>query len=144
MTKQISGLAWHLHHDQLVEWCNDYDERVAYIKTSKPLSEQATRLRLFQMVKSPPAKLKPGPSAAAYNKARAVLDKARLARATRPAAYVKALSNYDKAAKVLDQEWINYKKTFFAARFELRDLHKVECPDCPWNGKTIFPEGAGP
>ena len=24
----------------------------------------------------------------------------------------------------------------------IEKLHKKECPDCPWNGKTIFPEEA--
>src|SRR3972149_3274028 len=23
---------------------------------------------------------------------------------------------------------------------EMEELHKIECPNCPWNGKTIFPE----
>jgi hypothetical protein len=23
----------------------------------------------------------------------------------------------------------------------LMSLHKEECPDCPWDGRTIFPEG---
>ena len=64
----ITGLAWHVHHDHLAEWCHDYQERVDYIRKTKPLHEQETRLRLFQMVKDPPARL---------SKARADLDKAR-------------------------------------------------------------------
>ena len=84
-----TGLYWHLHHDRLVEWCTDYDERVAYIKVRKPAHEQESRLRLFRLV-------------------RAV-----------PPALVKALA---------------------AAQPELEALHRVECVNCTWNGKTIFSE----
>ena len=61
-----TGLYWHLHHDRLVEWCTDYDERVAYIKVRKPAHEQESRLRLFRLVRAvPPALVK---ALAAYNK----------------------------------------------------------------------------
>ena len=50
--KQIkSGFYWHVHHDKLIEYCYDYDERVDYIKKEKPRNEIETRLRLFKPVK---------------------------------------------------------------------------------------------
>jgi hypothetical protein len=45
-----SGLYWHVHHDKLLEWCWDYDERVAFIKHNKSSREIEPRLRLMQPV----------------------------------------------------------------------------------------------
>lgn len=49
-TKTIQGLAIHVHHDTLVEYCYDYAERVKYIKSDKPKNEQKTRLRVFKIL----------------------------------------------------------------------------------------------
>jgi len=46
------GFAWHVHHNILVEWCYNFEERTKVIKESKPKNEIETRLRLFKMVKS--------------------------------------------------------------------------------------------
>lgn len=45
-----SGLAIHCHHNILVEYCYDYDERVEAIKRDKPQNEQKVRLRLFKIL----------------------------------------------------------------------------------------------
>ena len=52
MKKEIKKQGWaiHVHHNILVEWCYDYDERVNYIKTEKPKKEKKTRLRLFKIL----------------------------------------------------------------------------------------------
>ena len=47
--KQL-GFFWHVHHEILLEWCYDYDERVRHIRTQKLPGEQDLRLRLFQPV----------------------------------------------------------------------------------------------
>lgn len=44
------GWAFHLHHETLVEWCTDYDDRVRFIKDDKPKDEQSLRLRLFKII----------------------------------------------------------------------------------------------
>ncbi len=88
--KIISGFAFHCHHDKLVEWVTNYDERVEYIKACKPPGERELRLRLFKMIP---------------------IDRL-------PVKLVKACAEYD-----------------------FTELHKELCPDCPWDGKTIFPEG---
>jgi hypothetical protein len=41
---------WHVHHDQLFEYCYSYDLRVAFIKRCKDSSEVNTRLRLLKPV----------------------------------------------------------------------------------------------
>ena len=48
MTK--SGLSIHCHHNVLVEYCYNYDERVGAIKRDKPKNEQEIRLRLFKLL----------------------------------------------------------------------------------------------
>ena len=50
MKDKIKGLAIHLHHDKLAEYCYDYNQRVEEIKNTKPLAEQEIRLRLFKIL----------------------------------------------------------------------------------------------
>ena len=45
----MKGLSIHCHHDILIEYCYDYDERVKAIKR-KPANEIKTRLRLFKLL----------------------------------------------------------------------------------------------
>ena len=52
-----SGYYWHVHHEQLWEWCYDYDERVAYIRAEKPAGEVELRLRLMQPVRAVPERM---------------------------------------------------------------------------------------
>src|SRR3990167_1409512 len=48
MMKQ--GLSIHCHHNVLIEYCYDYDERVIAIKRDKPENERKIRLRLFKLL----------------------------------------------------------------------------------------------
>ena len=128
---KISGLAFHCHHDILCEYVYDFDERVRYIKTRKPPEERELRLRLFKMI---PTELMPGRESmlwADYRKARADYCKAR-------ADYCKAWADYDKACADYCKAQADYISKF---NKEIKQLHKELCPDCPWNGKTIFTEG---
>jgi len=152
--KQETGFAFHVHHDVLVEWCTDYDERVQYIKENKPASEQALRLRLFKFV--PVDRLPPEPAKAweaynkareacdkaweAYNKAREACNKAREACNKAREAYDKAWEAYDKAWEACDKAWEACNKAWEACMPELIKLHEELCPNCTWDGKTIFPE----
>ena len=76
----------------------------------KPKEEQELRLHLFQPVKGD-LSAEVIETGQAYNKARRAYYKARQT-------YTKALNNSMPA---------------------IEELHKIECPDCPWDGKTIFP-----
>src|SRR3990167_3180043 len=49
-TKIISGMAFHVHHDVLFEYCHNYQERVDYINKEKPEHERKTRIKLFAML----------------------------------------------------------------------------------------------
>ena len=50
MSYTKSGWYWCVHHNILLEWCYNYDERVEAIKTTKPENEVPTRLREFRRV----------------------------------------------------------------------------------------------
>lgn len=95
-----SGIAFHCHHDKLFEYVYDYDERVKYIKESKPKNEVDLRLRLFKMI---PEDLLPGRESIKWKK------------------YIKAWRAYIQ----------KYEKDFIT-------LHEKLCPECPWNGESIF------
>ncbi len=158
-----SGLAFHCHHDIVFEFVYNYDERVRFILDSKPKGEQELRLRLFKMI---PDELIPGkglPEWEAYCKAGEVYDKAWEAYCKAGQAYDKtgeayyktgevyrkAGEVYYKAGKAYDKTGEVYYKTGEAYRKawgayckkhhkELEKLHTNLCPDCPWDGKTIF------
>ena len=119
-----AGFAFHVHHDQLMEFCFDYAERIEHIKNYKPQGEQELRLRLFRLI--PPERLPRVLDKAleAYDKALEVYDKARGA--------------YDKAQEARDKALEVYDKAREACMPEIIKLHKELCPNCPWDGETIF------
>src|SRR3989344_3478505 len=125
------GFFWHVHHTVLLEWCYNYEERARYIRTNKPRNEQETRLRLFKPVQGrlPEAVVK---AHQAYVEARQAYDKARQAHLRAYQDYDKASQAYDKAEQALDEVLEDN-----TAKIEA--LHAKECPNCPWNGHTIFP-----
>ena len=70
---------------------------------------------------------------AAYDQARAALNQARAALDQAWAVYDQARAAYDQARAAFEQAISNNREHFEAT-------HHLWCePDCPWNGKTIFP-----
>ena|SRR3989344_3615601 len=140
------GFFWHVHHTVLLEWCYNYEERARYIRTNKPRNEQETRLRLFKPVQGrlPEAVVK---AHQAYVEARQAYDKARQAhlRAYQEAydkalqAYVEAYQAYDKASQAYDKAEQALDEVLEDNTAKIEALHAKECPNCPWNGHTIFP-----
>mgnify|MGYP001566264005 CR=1 FL=1 len=120
--KHEPGLYWHVHHDVLAEWCWDYQERAEYVRTQKPQGEQELRLRLLQPVQGQLA-TKWGQAWAEWNRASAVADKARAE---------------------LHRAEVELGRAEAEHRLELEALHTQECPNCPWDGRTIFPQPFGP
>ena len=45
-----TGWYWFLHHDTIVEWTDDIDERWDYVCRNKPLNELPTRLKWMRHV----------------------------------------------------------------------------------------------
>lgn len=134
------GLALHLSHDQPFGYCYSYNERVAYIKENKPSDEIPLRLRLFQIV---PEKKIPGRDSQAYVVALQATEQAAWQAwqtwQTRQA-WGQAWQEAWKAYVVAWQEaWQAWQQAYLAKfHAELEALHKEICPDCPWDGKTIF------
>jgi len=136
---------WHVHHDVLAEPLTaPLQERLDYINKYKPEKERALRLRLIRPVR--------GSLPAAYDMARTSSD-------TAQKAVNMAWKDYDSAWQAWDnvcssrvdyhiranylKAWGVYR-TALAAYNTAREsaieaLHIIECPDCPWNGQTIFP-----
>jgi len=116
---------WHIHHDTLLGWSDNIQERADFIKAEKPMHEVETRLRLLRPVQGaiPPRLVK----------ARAVYERA-------VAAYERAVDVYEKARAVYEKARAVYDRVYNDCLPQIEALHAVECPDCPWNGKTIFEE----
>jgi len=164
----MTTFAWHVHHETLIEPLTEpIENRIAYIKEYKPASQVELRLRLLKPVQGElPAALNKAKAAldkaftardkaftayakawAAYDKARPARDKAFTAYAKAWAAYVKARAALNKAKAALDKAraayakaWAAYVKAGAACMPEIEALHAIECPDCPWDGTTIFPK----
>ncbi len=119
------GFCWHCHHEVLLEYCHDFPGRVDYIRRCKPTHEQKLRLRLFKPVKGelPEEVVK---ARQAYAGARQAYDEARQA--------------YDEARQACTEAIRAYEKAIAKNMPAIKELHTRECPNCPWDGKTIFPE----
>ena len=113
---------WHIHHEVLFEQATEpIKNRIAYIKSDKPECEVALRLRLLKPVKNQTRLIA---ILTAYRKAVAPAWEA-YEKATAP-----ALEAYKKAKA---PAWAKRDKAINA-------LHAKECPNCPWDGMTIFPK----
>src|SRR3990167_899214 len=97
-----SGWAFHVHHDMLFGWCYNFTERVQFIKETKPESEQALRLKLFQLI--PEKKLLKAPGKKVCADWRLVVYMAQA-----------------------DQQKILQDNTGTILK-----LHEKLCPNCPW------------
>ena len=143
-----SGLAIHCHHEMLIEYCYDYDERVRYIKENKPISEQKTRLRLFKLLPDEAIKELPivlvkvyaelGKACAEWDKADAALDKADAEWKKADAARDKADAKWNKADAARDKADAKWNKACASWKKEDREAwHKKWCGCKEWNEKEI-------
>jgi len=136
------GFYWHVHHDELMEYCWDYEGRVDFIRRNKPSHEIEPRVGLMQPVrgKLPEALIK---AAAAYYEAQAAYQKAETGRAKAwaayeaPAAWENARAAFDKAWAAWENARAAFEKALRAHMPEIEALHAQECPNCPWDGKYI-------
>ena len=138
------GLCFHVHHEVLYERCWDYEGRKDYIKEYKPKDEIELRLRLFQPIQNLPqviieASAELNKASAEHDKASAEYDKARVEYNKASAELNKASAEHDKAYAEYDKAYAEFNKVLFKHKEELEKLHNEQCPNCPWDGKTIFP-----
>jgi hypothetical protein len=151
--KAKKGLAMHVHHNVLFEYCYDYKERVTAIKNNKPAGEQEVRLRLFKMlskeaIEELPEKLLKAD--ADWDKANADLDKADAdwykadadwykADADRNKAVAdlnKAIADRNKADADLDKAIADWDKAI--ADWNSKSWHKKHCGCKEWDGEEII------
>src|SRR3990172_7382236 len=137
---------WHIHHEVLLEWSDDIQERIDFIQAEKPKHEVEIRLRLLKPVQGalPPKLVKAGDARdKAYDanaKARAAFGKDWDAFVKASVAYAKAGDAFVKAKAAFVKAKAAYNKAYDECLPQIEALHALECPDCPWNGTTIFPE----
>jgi len=162
---------WHIHHDTLMEpRCGPIGDRIAYIRRAKPDYQVPTRLRFLKAVRGRlngvlamageeyvAAEQLVADTRRARGNAQDALDSARMDLYDAPWfdlrarwAFYKArfLRDRKRDAEVAADAWrdkslktCNYLLRIF--RPEIEALHKQECPNCPWDGNTIFPEQDG-
>ncbi len=142
----MTDYAWHVHHDKLWEALDDtYQARCKYIERHKPRAEVALRLQLFKisrrlklLVDDYYAKLKPVDDDY-YAKRKLLVDdyyaKRKLLVDDYNAKRKLLDDDYNAKRKLLDDDYNAKRKRVEAPIIR---LHRRECPDCPWNGKTIF------
>ena len=155
--RTIGKLAFHVHHDMLFEsLTEEYEVRLRYIREEKPENERSLRERLFKVIpgKELPTDLKKlcakgerlwtkGQKLYAegrklydegnklYAEGKKLCDEGRKLWAEGQKLWTKGKKLYDEGQKLWDEGKKLYAK-------EMQDLHIKLCPDCPWNGKTIF------
>ena len=122
---------WHIHHDVLLEpLTQPLKNRIKFIKENKPKDEIELRLKLLKPVR--------GKLPDEVVKAWEIYDEAGETSGKVWEAYYKPREAYDKTWEVYYKAWEVYDKTLKKYSKEIDILHKKECPNCPWNGKTIF------
>ena len=140
------GWAWHVHHEVLLEPLTEpIENRIAYIKAEKPAHEIELRLHLLKPVKGSVPKVLLDAWKAYVDAWKAYVDAQKaywnMGKAYEDAgkAYEDAGKAYEDAGKAYDDAQKAYWNMGKACVDELNALHALECPNCPWNGKTIFP-----
>ena len=129
-----AGWAYWVHHNQPIEYCTSFAERLAYIREQKPAHEHAVRLAALTCLpaESIPAALTQ--AEAAYDQARAALTQARAAYDQARAALTQDRAAYDQARAALTQAETEAFPVLMARMAELVPAHL-------WNeGGLVFPE----
>ena len=133
---------WHGHHESdcpLEELDGTIEGRRQQIIAVKPPGEHELRLRLLRPA-SPEAVEEKAAYRAAKASAQAAYDEAVApARAAAQAAYDESVeawaTAYDAAVAPAQAA---YDAAVTTALRPILALHAVECPDCPWDGHSIF------
>jgi len=122
-TEIISGMAVHVHHDILFEYCHNYQERVDYINKKKPEHERKTRIKLFAMLTQEQIAMLPKEFVEERQKYDEVSQK-----------YNEAMQKYDEARQKCNEASQKYKP-------QLEEIHKKICGCKEWDGtELVFPK----
>ena len=139
---KTSGLVFHCHHDQLIEFAYDIKGRQQAIRDTKSKNEIKLRLKLLRFI---PSKRLPQEGLDEYIRAGKVYSKAWVTYSKAWVAYPEtsvAWVTYAEASVACTVARVAYNRAMVAYyeknKVALEELHKELCPDCPWNGWTIF------
>ena len=75
----------------------------------------------------------------AYDEAEKAYDETWKAYVEARKAYDEAGTVYEKARRAFEEAWEAFEKARRASEKSIIELHLNECPNCPWDGNTIFP-----
>ncbi len=142
------GMYWLCHHELIMEWVDDYDQRVAYIKSEKKPRERPRRLHWFRRVQGElPAEL-----VRAARIARKHVDAFFRARQTSlhhlcsdryrsdPSGYKRLCATETRLRRIAKRADTRYWNLLKKHKRRIVRLFRQECPGCPWNGKRlVFP-----
>jgi len=133
---------WHFHHDVVAEpLLHPLEQRRRYIRKYKPALERELRLRLIKPVKGklPKEVIRAGRAVLkAFARTETIVAEnlsGHLDGHSTHHAYANAWHEYVRCHDV-------YKNCLRQHSAEIDALHRAECPACPWNGRTIFPQEA--
>ena len=134
MNEIKTGWAIHCHHNRLVEFCYDYNERVEYIKNYKPKNEVELRLKLFRLLPIDALNDIPAAWQEAYAKWQEAYAKWQEADAKWQEAYAK-WQEADAKRQEADAKWQEADAKW---PMKLRNsFHKKWCGCSEWNGKEL-------
>ena len=129
---------WHYHHaTYLVEFPTEtIESRHAFIDNEKDPPERSLRHQLLKEVV--------GDLPAALGQAYQALEQANQAWEQVSRAWKQTYQldrPWQQAGQALEQASRAWKQTYRDNLSAIEALHKLECPDCPWDGETIFGQG---
>lgn len=137
---------WHIHHNELVEAATKpIENRERFIKRHKAPEEVELRLRLLKPVcgKLPAAVIQAGEDFVKTREDYNSTWETYLGTKTRSGftSNSEQWNAYERAGRAFSSAMsAYYRLTQIHHRVEIEALHAKECPDCSWDGKTIFPE----
>jgi len=128
--KQIRAY-WHVYHNRLLDFSEDIQERIEYIRRCKPIDEVPLRLKLLKRVRGtlPKELVKAGE---AWWKAYKAYKDEYLSSVHREKPLLRTVRAFGGA----DIKLIRVSEKYHR---EIEALHAKECPGCPWDGRSIFP-----
>jgi hypothetical protein len=127
---------WHPDSTTLIMFSYaSVEKRAGYVRANRPQHEISTRLRLMKAVR--------GPLPTAVEEALDEVERAERALEEATHEYIKRTASARDAKERLAKPASAARAAGDAAVEEnwsaIEALHQVECPDCPWDGRTIFP-----
>ena len=120
---------WHVDPNRLVEPIMDsLEKRIKYLKYMQRKGTEIL-LKLMREVRGELPEL--------YRQAWKNYERAYEAYERAGAVFL-PLETQAKVVHNLESAWEDCLLAFDSCAEEINALHKIECPDCPWDGKSIF------